>query len=203
MDSTERRKTRQRLRFQTTKTREPSPAGSTRNLPTTRRRSCLVPRPFLKTAQLHADTYSIQCWIRSHKPIIYQSRREAKRHSVTNVRLLPTYFHPLPSRRTRQEKHTCPTRSTQPQLRSTRIPRPLQPHTLHSRSHSKINPPKPNSHSPLPEAPAIKNLTFSVGLPYSLRRRRDSHITESYIIFYLIVASHLMASRSRLVVASC
>jgi hypothetical protein len=47
---------------------------------------------------LLADTYSIQCWIRSHKPIIYQSRREANRHAVINVRLLPTYFHPLPSR---------------------------------------------------------------------------------------------------------
>jgi hypothetical protein len=70
---------------------------------------------------LFADTYSIQCWIRSHKPIIYQSRREAKRHAVTNVRLLPTYFHPLPSRRTQRDQHTRPTPFTHPQLRSTRM----------------------------------------------------------------------------------
>jgi hypothetical protein len=70
---------------------------------------------------LLADTYSIQCWIRSHKPIIYQSCREAKRHAVTNVRLLLTYFHPLPSRRTQRDQHTRPTPFTHPQLRSTRM----------------------------------------------------------------------------------
>jgi hypothetical protein len=68
-----------------------------------------------------ADTYSIQCWIRSHKPIIYQSCREAKRHAVTNIGLLPTYFHPLPSRRTQGDQHTRPTPFTHPQLRSTRM----------------------------------------------------------------------------------
>jgi hypothetical protein len=39
---------------------------------------------------LQEDTYPIQCWIKSHKRIIYQSCREAKRNSVTNVCLLPT-----------------------------------------------------------------------------------------------------------------
>jgi hypothetical protein len=38
-------------------------------------------------------------WIVSRKPIILQSRREANRRNLTNVRLLPTYFHPLARRR--------------------------------------------------------------------------------------------------------
>jgi hypothetical protein len=68
------------------------------------------------------ETYSIQCWIRSHKPIIYQSRREAKRNSATNVRLLPTYFHPIPSHRSHRHQNTRPLPSAKPPLRPTRMP---------------------------------------------------------------------------------
>jgi hypothetical protein len=34
-------------------------------------------------------------WIKSRKPIILFSRREARRKSVSTVRLLPSYYHPL------------------------------------------------------------------------------------------------------------
>jgi hypothetical protein len=67
------------------------------------------------------DTYSIQCWIRLHKPIIYQSRREAKRNSVTNLRLLPTYYHPIPSHCSHRNQNTHPLPSAQPPLGPTRI----------------------------------------------------------------------------------
>jgi hypothetical protein len=133
---------------------------------------------------LLADTYSIQCWIRSHKQIIYQSRREAKRHAVTNVHLLSTYFHPLPSRRTQRDQHTRPTpfntrNSATPECPIITIAYPP------SRNHSQIYPPKSNPHTPLPATPThlsrrphiITNLTFSVGLPYCLQRRQDSYIT--------------------------
>jgi hypothetical protein len=134
---------------------------------------------------LLADTYSIQCWIRSHKPIIYQSRREAKRHAVTNVRLLSN----LLSSTSKPENPTRPTYSPNP-FHTPATPlhqnvRSLQSCTLHSRNHSKIYPQKSNPHTPLPATPAhlsrrphvITNLTFLVGLPYCLRCRQDSHIT--------------------------
>jgi hypothetical protein len=37
----------------------------------------------------------IEKWITSRRPIILQSRRKARRHSTSNIQLLPTYFHPL------------------------------------------------------------------------------------------------------------
>jgi hypothetical protein len=44
-------------------------------------------------------------WIISRKPIILQSRREANRRNLNNVRLLPTYFHPLARRsKTRNQR---------------------------------------------------------------------------------------------------
>jgi hypothetical protein len=53
--------------------------------------------------------------------VIYQSRREAKRNSVTNMHLLPTYFHPIPSHRSYRNQNTRPIPSAQPPLRPTRI----------------------------------------------------------------------------------
>jgi hypothetical protein len=70
---------------------------------------------------LAEPTYSIQCWLRSHKPIIYHSRREARRRCVSEVRLLPTYFHPLPSRRTQRNPRNRPVTTVTPPLRITRI----------------------------------------------------------------------------------
>jgi hypothetical protein len=70
---------------------------------------------------LQESTYSIQCWIRSHKPIIYHSRREARRRCVSEVRLLPTYFHPLPSRRTQQNPRNRLVPTATSPLRITRI----------------------------------------------------------------------------------
>jgi hypothetical protein len=52
----------------------------------------------------------IDKWITSRRPIILQSRREARRHSTCNVQLLPTYFHPL-----RQSKPKRPARPLTPQ----------------------------------------------------------------------------------------
>jgi hypothetical protein len=57
---------------------------------------------------LDEPTYSIQCWLRSHKPIIYYSRRKARPQCVSEVRLLPTYFHPLLSRRTQRNPRNRP-----------------------------------------------------------------------------------------------
>jgi hypothetical protein len=45
-------------------------------------------------------------WITSRRPIILQSRREARRHSTSNVQLLPTYFHPL--RQSKPNRPFCP-----------------------------------------------------------------------------------------------
>jgi hypothetical protein len=42
----------------------------------------------------------IDKWIYSRRPIILRSRREARRHSTSSVRLLPTFFHPLQRSRT-------------------------------------------------------------------------------------------------------
>jgi hypothetical protein len=70
---------------------------------------------------LQEPTYSIQCWLRSHKLIIYYSRRKARRQCVPEVRLLPTYFHPLPSRRTRRNPHNRPVSTVAPPLQITRI----------------------------------------------------------------------------------
>jgi hypothetical protein len=65
---------------------------------------------------LQESTYSIQCWIRSHKPIIYHSSCEARRRCIAEVRLLPTYFHPLPSRRTQQNPRNRPVPTVAPSL---------------------------------------------------------------------------------------
>jgi hypothetical protein len=46
----------------------------------------------------------IEKWIKSRKPIILHSRREAIKKSITDVRLLPTYFPPLPRRRPRKPR---------------------------------------------------------------------------------------------------
>jgi hypothetical protein len=43
----------------------------------------------------------IEKWIKSQRPIILHSRREAIKSSMTDSRLLPTYFHPLPRRKRR------------------------------------------------------------------------------------------------------
>jgi hypothetical protein len=42
----------------------------------------------------------ISKWITSRRPIILHSRRKARQCSATQMRLLPTYFHPL-----RQSSH--------------------------------------------------------------------------------------------------
>jgi hypothetical protein len=50
----------------------------------------------------------ISKWIVSRRPIILQSRREANRRCVSNVRLLPEYFHPLQRRSIRRQYRTHP-----------------------------------------------------------------------------------------------
>jgi hypothetical protein len=72
----------------------------------------------------------IDKWITSRRPIILQSRREARRHSTSNVQLLPTYFHPLrqskPKRHARppipQQSNPAPTANTLITLFMPRIP---------------------------------------------------------------------------------
>ena len=46
----------------------------------------------------------IEKWIKSRRPIIMHSRREAIKTSMTDARLLPTYFHPLPRRKCRPNR---------------------------------------------------------------------------------------------------
>jgi hypothetical protein len=53
----------------------------------------------------------ISKWIISRKPIILYSRRAANRFNVSNVRLLPSYFHPL-ARRTRKTRKARPSAPT-------------------------------------------------------------------------------------------
>jgi hypothetical protein len=131
---------------------------------------------------LLADIYS-QFWIRSHKPIIYQSRREAKCNSATNVRPLPIYFHPIPSHRSHRNQNTCPLPSAHPPLCPTRMP----DHYNHIPSRLTTIPQtiiqKPNPHTSLsaasPHLSRCSNVTSTLslaGLPFSLRRRRDSFI---------------------------
>jgi hypothetical protein len=77
---------------------------------------------------LQEDTYSIQCWIRSHKQIIYRSRRKAKRNSVTNVRLLSTYSILFQVDAPNATRPITPPPHTQPHLRSTPIPTTISTH---------------------------------------------------------------------------
>jgi hypothetical protein len=50
----------------------------------------------------------IDKWIVSRCPIIFQSRREARRRCTSSVRLLPTYFHPLAHRRPKISRPAAP-----------------------------------------------------------------------------------------------
>jgi exonuclease III len=53
----------------------------------------------------------IEKWIFSRRPIILHSRRAARRHSTSNVRLLPSYFHPLKRHARRQNRRQLPPRT--------------------------------------------------------------------------------------------
>ena len=61
---------------------------------------------FRDTVDVHLtdEIYTIRQWVRSHKATIQQSRRESRRRSTSNIRLLPTYFHPLQKRK-RKRNH--------------------------------------------------------------------------------------------------
>ena len=61
----------------------------------------------------------IEKWIKSRKPIILHSRREAIKCSITCIRLLPTYFPTLPRRKPRRPTRRFPSPSSSP-----------SPHTL-------------------------------------------------------------------------
>jgi hypothetical protein len=49
--------------------------------------------------------YTIQQWVRSYRPIIYRSRREARHRSISTLKLLPKYFHPLKSGKRRRKSY--------------------------------------------------------------------------------------------------
>ena len=64
--------------------------------------------------------YTIRQWVRSYSPIIYRSRREARHRSISNLKLLPKYFHPLKSGK-RKRKYYKSSPSPIPVYESTRM----------------------------------------------------------------------------------
>jgi hypothetical protein len=67
---------------------------------------------FRDTVEEHLtdEIYTIRQWVRSHKTTIQQSRRESRRRSTINIKLLPAYFHPLKKgKRKRTHLRSAPT----------------------------------------------------------------------------------------------
>jgi hypothetical protein len=64
--------------------------------------------------------YTIRQWVRSYRPIIYRSRRETRHRSISKLKPLPKYFHPLKfGKRKREYYKSAPT--LVPIYESTRI----------------------------------------------------------------------------------
>jgi hypothetical protein len=77
---------------------------------------------FRNTADDHLTDaiYTIRQWVRSYRPIIYRSRRETRHRSISKLKPLPKYFHPLKfGKRKREYYKSAPT--LVPIYESTRI----------------------------------------------------------------------------------